>query len=169
MKRLVLLENDTGERAKEDFGAMLSRLEEVIDVEAFDIEKIENFGSKDLDDTIDLMFDPSTILVTRSMFTTTYQNSLGQLGAYISIIAREHLDHEITYIDLADKNLLEALDKLVESPRRPGMVRAIYNVVSAHNLVVFDYDSNSLKRIVVDFKGFYKSSFGLEDFNIKEM
>jgi len=163
MKKLLFIDNDRKDISLEDIDYVENYLEinnvsqEIID----SIEIMSDIHKLDKDDLLNIIFDSNNVIFTRSMYTYSHYNSLGQLLSVLRTCGQCDVKGA-TYVDCSG-NILKNLEREIKY----GHVKDVINILTAfHNNNIITQIEGEFKLIKVNIKSINDDLFETTNINI---
>jgi hypothetical protein len=169
MKKLIFIDNDLIESAKEDSDYVKNNLEyrgKLPESYVDTMDLISQFSFIPKDDALKLLFDTNNCICTWSMYTHNHYNSLGQLYSFLIAAGRNDI-RGIVYIDGSGKieNTLER-----EISNYYHEFKGLYSILNAiETNYIISFDDDKAYRLRIDLKGVHENPFRREDVDLNEL
>jgi|GEM_PF-3136465 len=160
--RVVFIDNDHKERAKEDCRhatqALYFGLEDEPDVTP---EIISDFRHLDREEKGKLIYDPEIIILTYSMYTWNHYNSLGQLYYFLVSCAKNEIKGKL-YINTSSYTV-RAIEDILRSDKYENQYAVLCTLATNYIITTIDSDTDmGFYRLVPDLKGYWDDPLKLE-------
>lgn len=158
MKQIIFLDNDSAQ-SRRDFADDIEQTKMTMhglfkipddDIERMEIidgfyHKLDEPGAKDK--FMNLLFDPSNIVATYSMYTASHYGSLYTFLYFVAAAGRNDVKGKV-YLNLSSEAyMINALINNINDQKRPlDILKGINN----NHFISYSRDTNSLSRCVVD-------------------
>lgn len=149
MKKLIFIDNDNEQKAKEDLAQIVDRLEykfKVPDSIVNSIMVIPDFHKLSREDQFNVIFSNENICISYSMFTATHYGSLNQLYRFLAMAGRCQVKG-ITHIDCS-RQMQPALKRNIMDVKVDPI--CILKGIENNNLITFSDNYTGIERIAVD-------------------
>ena len=150
MKKLIFIDNDDEQRAKEDIKNFVTPfLIAYADIDAEQAENIQiisDFYEKDRDEMYNLFYSGEYVIITWSVYTGGHHNSKGQLFRFLRTAGNAGVKN-IIYVDMSGE-----LTKTLQDLRYSEQKYMINIIKGVENNYIFTCDSGSIHRLRFNFQ-----------------
>ena len=169
MKKLIFIDNDSQERAKEDVSNIQRKLELWGGLPSDYVETVEivsDFSNIPKEDAYKILYSKDNCVCSWSMYTANHYGSLYQLMYFLRSASVNEIK-DLVYIDCSGM-ILKAIEGELRSERTD--VLHILNAIETNNIISFDTDNDyKCYRLRVKLKGSDLSPFSKQNVDLVKL